>query len=1345
MKRFLAIGLACLTGCFALPAKDAFEYATPAEQAAADAVVAADAAGDAVDGGDAAADAGDAIADVLDTGEDVTALDALDVQLADVPPEVDAPDADAQAADDGTDAVLADEVAEIVDAVDAADVTVADVGPDVIAVPDVLADATDDVPLDAPDLVDAVDDSGPDVADVVDQADDGAAAGTDAEAPDAADADDAVQTDAVDAVPADDTSADAADDVAAPDVITDLCAGVTCPALVCKTNTCDPGTGQCVAVTLPSGATCEDGSLCTSGDQCVGGSCFGGGATNCSDGNACTDDSCAPLTGCAHVGNDANACSDGSVCTADACVDGVCSAKAIDADGDSYGPGAACGGDCNDGNVAVHPGVVEVCNGVDDNCDGQTDEPGAAMCTVYWKDADKDGFGGSPATGGENQCLCKALDVYTAVTATDCNDASAQVNPTAVEICDGLDNDCNGKTDETCDVDKDGYCAANAVIVSGTKACKYQGVDCDDGNPKIHPGQPEVCGNSIDDDCDGQTDSGATDAVGCSLYYEDGDKDGVGTFNSQCLCAPGGIFTSTTSGDCNDSNKNVYPGNKEVCGNGVDDNCNGKQDEEGALNCSSFYKDADQDGYGAGKAACLCAPSATYNTANGNDCNDNDPKMNPAMTEVCNNIDDNCDGATDNNNPLGCSNFYVDADKDGFGVEAQALCLCASSGTYTATIGGDCDDSKSGINPVAVEVCDFLDNNCNGLTDDGLGTSTYYQDADVDGYGVTATGVVLCGPDAAHPTVIGGDCDDLNAAIKPGATEICDGADNNCDKQSFVSITDVTIPGLATPGTNSLNNWVAQGVKAVNAGTLESVTFWLNTVGAAATLDLYVYKGGMPGIGTQVAKVTKSVTSTGLTAQTFTLPVGVVALSAGEVYYVILHPQAVVISATFERNTSGTSDATSAHVGGYASAAAVSITGTYTAFGTTGAFNVDVRLTTLMLVAAGVTVDEGCDDDADLYCDKAMSITSTATCTASAKPPVGSTQFGDDCNDTNSAVKPSANEICDGIDNNCDAITDPPGSSGSVTFYADLDSDGYGAGPGTAQCGAGYGKTTMVAGDCNDGSAAINPGQAEVCGNAIDDNCNGQLDEGCTPAGMVLIPAGTFWMGCNATKDTNCSSYSQESPQHKVTLSAYYMDLTETTVTQYKACVDAAVCTAPSTGSYATYPSLPNNPVNYVTWTQSQAYCKWRGAAYDLPTEAQWEMAARGSCEKNGSTAGDAGCAAAMRTYPWGETPPTASYAVISGSAGTATVGSIPAGDSPYGLHDMAGNVYEWNRDWYSSTYYGSSPATDPYDSASASARVARGGNFNDTAVYLRAGYRYSTTPSGAYSSFGLRCVRSYP
>jgi len=281
-----------------------------------------------------------------------------------------------------------------------------------------------------------------------------------------------------------------------------------------------------------------------------------------------------------------------------------------------------------------------------------------------------------------------------------------------------------------------------------------------------------------------------------------------------------------------------------------------------------------------------------------------------------------------------------------------------------------------------------------------------------------------------------------------------------------------------------------------------------------------------------------------------------------------------------------------------------------------------------------------------------------------------------------------------------------------------------------------------------------------ACGTGMICNGNGTCQDVKTAKGMAYVPAGTFWMGCNAVKDANCQA--DENPQHKVTLSSYYMDVNEVTTTQWKACVDGGGCTAPGGDGMSSYCNWDTAgakvksgreqfPANCVDWTQSQAYCKWRGAAFDLPTEAQWEMAARGDCVKNGKPAGDPTCAQAMRTYPWGDTAADCSYAVMNnGSHGCGTnatwaVGSKTAGDSPYGLHDMAGNVWEWNRDWYDSAYYGSSPASDPTGPASGSSRVDRGGSFGDGASSLRGSLHYATPPSYAYVYLGLRCARSYP
>ena len=296
--------------------------------------------------------------------------------------------------------------------------------------------------------------------------------------------------------------------------------------------------------------------------------------------------------------------------------------------------------------------------------------------------------------------------------------------------------------------------------------------------------------------------------------------------------------------------------------------------------------------------------------------------------------------------------------------------------------------------------------------------------------------------------------------------------------------------------------------------------------------------------------------------------------------------------------------------------------------------------------------------------------------------------------------------------------------------------------------------------DCDDGNActidACIGKQCVVADAAVGTACgNGGWCDGqgscvpSAPAGMVLIPSGTFWMGCNSVKDANCSD--NEKPHHKVTLSAYAVDLTEATVAQYKACVDAGGCTEPSTMqpfATATYPGLTNHPVNFINWYQARQYCQWRGTGYDLPTEAQWEMAARGNCEMNGSTGGDPACAAAMRTYPWGEATATCSYAVMyDGSAdgcgwsATWDVAAKPAGDSPFGLHDMAGNVWEWTR--------GLDLVAEPWqaqtDPTASGQGARRGGGFANNAVSIRAGVYGKDLPTESAVQLGARCIRAWP
>ena len=263
-----------------------------------------------------------------------------------------------------------------------------------------------------------------------------------------------------------------------------------------------------------------------------------------------------------------------------------------------------------------------------------------------------------------------------------------------------------------------------------------------------------------------------------------------------------------------------------------------------------------------------------------------------------------------------------------------------------------------------------------------------------------------------------------------------------------------------------------------------------------------------------------------------------------------------------------------------------------------------------------------------------------------------------------------------------------------------------------------------------------------------------QQKESSSSTEMVLIPAGEFLMGNTDAQikygvrickkyNKHCSSwFPNEGPQHKVYLDAYYIDKYEVTIGQYLECVEAKTCPK-------SYPELlydtcytkkyindKNNPVNCVTWFLADEYCKWSGKR--LPTEAEWEKAARG-------TDG--------RTYPWGEEEADCEHAVISdkkmpGSicvhSGTWPVGSKPKDRSPYGVMDMAGNVEEWVADWYDDNYYKNSPYKNPKGPETGEEKVIRGGSFMQTAVNGRIAGRGHYNPFEGYNFIwmGFRCAK---
>jgi len=227
----------------------------------------------------------------------------------------------------------------------------------------------------------------------------------------------------------------------------------------------------------------------------------------------------------------------------------------------------------------------------------------------------------------------------------------------------------------------------------------------------------ELC-DQIDNNCNGETDEG--DAVGCVVYYPDNDGDNVGQGLGKCQCGDPGPGWAILGGDCDDLNSSIKPGAIEICDN-IDNNCNGSTDESGSKGCNVYYKDLDGDKFGDDtNSACLCKSKKTAEWMEmPGDCDDEDVKVHPGVDEVCNGKDDNCNGKSDEEGAEGCILYYVDVDKDTYGPAATGKCLCASNKIYAASEPGDCDDNNAKIHPNSVEICNNVDDDCNGLLDDG--------------------------------------------------------------------------------------------------------------------------------------------------------------------------------------------------------------------------------------------------------------------------------------------------------------------------------------------------------------------------------------------------------------------------------------------------------------------------------------------------------------------------------------------------------------------------------------------------------------------------------------------------
>ena len=233
-------------------------------------------------------------------------------------------------------------------------------------------------------------------------------------------------------------------------------------------------------------------------------------------------------------------------------------------------------------------------------------------------------------------------------------------------------------------------------------------------------------------------------------------------------------------------------------------------------------------------------------------------------------------------------------------------------------------------------------------------------------------------------------------------------------------------------------------------------------------------------------------------------------------------------------------------------------------------------------------------------------------------------------------------------------------------------------------------------------------------------------------AGMIEIPAGPFVMG------TDQDGHDFTSPEHTVELGTFWIDSVEVTVAQYQVCVDAQECarSGQADDCNAGGHERGDHPINCVTWEQARAFCQWKDKR--LPTEAEWEKAARGENDR--------------RRFPWGDeepfnfmlqNPDLRLLNYNSNEGRTEPVGTHPAGVSPYGVHNLAGNVMEWTADYYSEEYYASSPLVDPQGPVSGQFRVTRGGPFDVTSEAVTTTIRSAIPPTKSVPQIGFRCART--